>query len=110
MGSPSRSRKCCRDDCMARDLIASSVEKILLTAGVDTCDRVLGAMYGRYRCTLESCYDNPEYLCRTLEGMFPAGAGYVLELVARDLAGNCHVEKFLGKIRMRSRENGINVF
>lgn len=84
---------------MVRDLVISSVEKILVNVGIGIHDKVLERLDRKHNCGLGSCYEHPEYLREVLEELFQNEADTILKIISRDLKKNYEVEEFCKKLK-----------
>ena len=84
-------------DDIIKDLVASSVEKILARSGMHLYEKV-HRLYKKYYCNLDSCYEHPKYLRETLEELFPNESIVILQSIVKDLKDSYGAQKFLMKL------------
>lgn len=84
---------------IARDLIISTVEKILVNVDVSMHKKVVELLDKKFRCSLNSCCEHPEYLRQALDELFQSESNTILKIIAKDLRKNHDVEEFLRKLQ-----------
>lgn len=83
---------------LLKDLVASSVEKILVNNDVKVHELIRDEIYRRHRSNFTSCYEHPEYLGSILKEYFGNNAETIVESISKDLHDNYDVQIFLNKL------------
>lgn len=85
------------NDEIHRVLVSLAIEKALLDVGKLIYENVIDTLEKKYHCTINDCYDNPQYLRQILDTLDKAGNVIAVSL-KKDLDGFKNlgkIEKFL---------------
>lgn len=55
---------------MRKTMIILALKNILLELGIEEYDKVIDTLHKEHNCTLEECYENPEYLKQVLKNLY----------------------------------------
>jgi len=55
---------------MRKTMIILALKNTLLELGIEEYDKVIDTLHKEHNCTLEECYENPEYLKRVLKNLY----------------------------------------
>lgn len=81
-----------------KDLVAATIELVLMKIGRLYYERVLYELYKEYRCFMPDCYEHPEYLQNVLMEIFGDCSKVIVESITKDLKNavlNQDIEQFL---------------
>lgn len=79
-------------------LVSLAIEKSLLKIGKPVYDLVITTLKKKYDCYLPDCYEHPEYLDETLEGLYGNAHKTIVESINKELiefSGHNGIARFL---------------
>ncbi len=86
------------EDKMKKTLVTLALKNTLLELGIQDYDKVVSLLQKDYRCTLDECYENPEYLRNILKDLYGNSYPDILNSISenmKDISSQATVKDFL---------------
>lgn len=83
---------------MRKTMVTLALKNTLLELGIQEYDKVVSLLQKDYKCTLEDCYENPEYLRNILKDLFGESYPDILNSLSenmKDIMSQQSVKDFL---------------
>ncbi len=86
------------EDKMKKTMVTLALKNTLLELGIQDYDKVVSLLQKDYRCTLDECYENPEYLRNILKDLYGNSYPDILNSISenmKDISSQATVKDFL---------------
>ena len=83
---------------MKKTMVTLALKNTLLELGIQEYDKIASLLQKDYNCTLEDCYENPEYLRNILKDLFGDSYPDILNSLSenmKDILSQQSVKDFL---------------
>ena len=81
-----------------KGLVRMAIDDALLEFDKSALEKVVNKLHDDYKCGIQDCYENPEYLKKVLRDLYDNSYSTILDSVKKKLekhAGTKSIEKFL---------------
>ena len=86
------------EDKMKKTMVTLALKNTLLELGIQDYDKVVSLLQKDYRCTLDECFENPEYLRNILKDLYGNSYPDILNSISenmKDISSQTTVKDFL---------------
>ena len=81
-----------------KGLVRMAIDDALLEFGKSALEKVVNKLHDDYKCGIQDCYENPEYLKKVLRDLYDNSYSTILDSVKKKLEKHTStksIEKFL---------------